>query len=486
MRYCGFSEFMHDAGLAFISEDGRIEFATHGERYSKRKNDPYLPDQCWEMIKNDDYVTFYENPDIRLNIGVYKGGKKNHNTKKSMIIYSSLDYDDYCEHHVSHAANGFYTRPWESSEDTVIVSIDGAGEEESTVIFDHNFNILDKWSLPRSLGFMYGYATKELGYQILQDEYIVMGMAAYGEPVAFEEMKEFFYNQPCIEFNTSRNIKIAKSMDRKANYKVFLHDLKQNISDEDFAASIQALAEYVMIERCEFARRFGSKLILTGGCAQNIVAAGKIKSMFDDMWIPVAPSDCGSALGAAAHTYCKQNGVDRIKWEGPYLGYNIDREINPKDVVKHLLEHSYCGVANGPAEFGPRALGNRSLIADVRYPIRDTVNSIKRRQKFRPFAPAVLEEYADAYFEGPMNEYMQYSSKAKHDYSSVIHVDGTSRVQIVKKDCKSVIRQILEEYYDETGVPMLLNTSLNIKDMPIVNDEYDARHFQSMYDVKVF
>lgn len=481
MRYCGFSEFMHDAGLAFISEDGRIEFATHGERYSKFKNDPLLPDECWEMIRNGDHVTFYENPDIRLNIEFYKGGKKNSNTWKDSIIYSSLDYDDFCEHHIAHAANGLYTRPWESLEDTVIVSIDGAGEEESTVIFDHNFNILDKWCLPRSLGYMYGYATKILGLRILEEEYIVMGMAAYGEPTVFKEMKDFFYSLPYEEFDI-RN----QGSPPKANYRKFLKGLRNRSKKEDFAASIQKLAEYVMVERCQFARRFGSKLILTGGCAQNIVAASLIKPMFDDMWIPVAPSDSGSALGAAAYTYCKQNGVDRIKWEDPYLGYDIKRDINPKEVVKHLLEHTFCGVANGRAEFGPRALGNRSLIADVRYPIRDTVNSIKRRQKFRPFAPAVLEEFAGEYFEGPMNEYMQYVSKAKHDYSSVIHVDGTSRVQIVRKDCKSVIRQILEEYYEQTGVPMLLNTSLNIKRMPIVNDEFDANQFQSLYGVKVF
>jgi carbamoyltransferase len=117
------------------------------------------------------------------------------------------------------------------------------------------------------------------------------------------------------------------------------------------------------------------------------------------------------------------------------------------------LSHTYCGIANGRAEFGPRALGNRSLIADVRYDVKDTVNEIKRRQKYRPFAPAILEEFADQYFEGPMSEYMKYTAKALHDYKSVIHVDGTSRVQLVKKDCKSIIRPILEEYYERTGDP---------------------------------
>ena len=114
------------------------------------------------------------------------------------------------------------------------------------------------------------------------------------------------------------------------------------------------------------------------------------------------------------------------------------------------------------------------------------MNTIKRRQKFRPFAPAILEEYADEYFDGPMNEYMQFVATAKHDYSSVTHVDGSARVQIVKKDCSSILRPILEEFYELTGVPMLLNTSLNIKGKPMVNNEADAVMFQSKYNVKVF
>ena len=145
-----------------------------------------------------------------------------------------------------------------------------------------------------------------------------------------------------------------------------------------------------------------------------------------------------------------------------------------------------CGVAHGRAEFGPRALGNRSLLGDPRYNIKDTVNDIKRRQRFRPFAPAILEEYADEYFEGPMNEYMQFVATAKHDYKSVTHVDGTARVQVVKKNCKSVIRPILEEWYDATGCPMLLNTSLNIKGEPIVDSPRDAARFMEKYNVQIF
>lgn len=194
-----------------------------------------------------------------------------------------------------------------------------------------------------------------------------------------------------------------------------------------------------------------------------------------------SPGDAGSSLGAAALVRKR-----KINWESPYLGVNIQGTINPKNVVNELLRNKICGVANGRAEFGPRALGNRSLLGDPRFDIKDTVNQIKHRQKFRPFAPAILEEYADEYFDGPMNEYMQFVAKAKHDYDSVTHVDGTARVQIVKKDCKSSIRQILEEWYGQTQCPMLLNTSLNIKGEPIVNTWDDAIHFMRETNVYVF
>ena len=216
-----------------------------------------------------------------------------------------------------------------------------------------------------------------------------------------------------------------------------------------------------------------------GGCALNCVANSKIEGK--NIWIMPAPGDAGSALGAAALVQKK-----KLKWKSPYLGYIIHKTCNPKEVVNELLKNKVCGVANGRAEFGPRALGNRSLLGDPRYDIKDTVNTIKQRQKFRPFAPAILEEYAEEYFEGPMNEYMQFVATAKHDYSSVSHIDGTARVQIVKKNCGSVIRKILEEWYDETGCPMLLNTSLNIKGKPIVNTLEDAEEFARKYNVAVF
>ena len=476
MRYCGFSEFFHDAGMAFITTDGDIEFATHAERYSKLKNDPDVPEALWDMVRDDDHVSFYEDHSIREK---YKTGFESKEMFKARVIPNSLTYDAFMPHHVSHAANGYYTRPWDSQQDTVILTIDGAGEYQTSCIYDHNFNLLSEEVMPKSVGYFYTYTTRHLGLRPLEDEYVVMGLAAYGKPVVGKEMVNF-YNE--VKVDPTKNIRD----ETRSNIYGYLKRLYYGLSKEDIAASCQYFAEIKILDRAREARQYGSKLVYVGGCAQNVVANSMIKPLFDDMWIPVAPTDAGSALGAAAYSYGKATGKDKINWKDPYVGYNIQNDINPKDVVQHLLSHTYCGIANGRAEYGPRALGNRSLIADVRFDVKDTVNAIKQRQEYRPFAPAILEEYADQYFDGPMNEYMQYTSKALHEYKSVTHYDGTARVQIVKPNCTSVFRKVIEEFYEQTGVPMLLNTSLNIRGMPIVNDEIDADRFSKLYGVKVF
>jgi carbamoyltransferase len=249
---------------------------------------------------------------------------------------------------------------------------------------------------------------------------------------------------------------------------------------EDIAASAQLHLEYEIEQIFDIARRYGDSVAYGGGVALNCVANSKIRKKFKNMWIFPNPGDAGSALGCIlAHT------KRRVEFKDMFLGYDIQRYINPLDVVRELTNNRLCGVANGKAEFGPRALGNRSLLGDCRYDIKDTVNDVKKRQKFRPFAPAILEEFVDEYFEGYCNEYMQYVAKAKHDYNSVTHVDGTARVQVVRKNSRSILRPILEEWYELTKVPMLLNTSLNIKGQPMVNTWEHAQQFEERYKVKV-
>jgi carbamoyltransferase len=371
-----------------------------------------------------------------------------------------------------------------------MVSIDGVGEFQTATIYDHNFNLIKEWHYPKSVGLVYTTATRLLGLRPLEDEYVVMGLSSYGEPPEeiWGKLVNWWEHTGDINPRIEKKQKIDfpdKGNPEYENLRSMLKVFVTKYSKEDFAAGVQKFAEYAIMQIMRTASLHGKKLVYSGGCAQNVVINSRLFELFEDVHIAISPTDAGSSLGAAALSWSEYTPQDQLIWT-PYLGYNIEREVNPRHVVDHLLEHKVCGLANGRAEFGPRALGNRSLIADVRYDVQDTVNEIKRRQKYRPFAPAVLEEYAYKYFEGPMNEYMQYTSKALHDYDSVTHVDGTARVQIVRQDCESVFRKVIEEYYERTGVPMLLNTSLNIRGRPMVNDEHDAELFENKYGVKVF
>jgi carbamoyltransferase len=212
-----------------------------------------------------------------------------------------------------------------------------------------------------------------------------------------------------------------------------------------------------------------------------------VGNYFDRIWIMPNPGDAGSSLGAAALAL-----GHRVSWISPYLGHDIAGQYPVNAALDVLLTDRIVGVANGRAEFGPRALGNRSLLADPRGPdIKDRVNDIKRRQKFRPFAPVILEEFVDQYFHMPpgwnTSPYMQSVGICLRPdlFPAISHYDGSSRVQTVKKDCGSGIRDLLEKWFVMTDCPMLLNTSLNIRGEPMVNDRSDADRFEQLYGVRV-
>jgi carbamoyltransferase len=232
--------------------------------------------------------------------------------------------------------------------------------------------------------------------------------------------------------------------------------------------------------------RWSTNLVYMGGVALNCLANRNLGEYFENIWIMPNPGDAGSSLGAAALRYGR-----RLNWINAYLGHNIPGAYPVTPVLDSLLVDGICGVASGRAEFGPRALGNRSLLADPRGShIKDRVNEIKRRQKFRPFAPVILEEMADQYFDfspGWTNSrYMQSVARCRRPdlFPAICHYDGTSRVQTVPKD-GSGIRELLEKWFMLTDCPMLLNTSLNIKGEPMVNDRADADRFKQHYGVKV-
>ena len=441
MRVVGISEGYHDAGYCVLDDD-EITHASHSERYSRVKNDPFIHvDQILENVQDEnDTVAYYEKPFWKNLRRLYAGqGWEKVRTK----------YDVSFGHHQSHAAAGYYTAPF---DDCNILVIDAIGEWDTITIWD-NMKKIKSWKYPYSLGLLYSAITQRLGLKPNEHEYITMGMAAFGEPL--HDLEHLLHQ----------------------NNHMGVGDIFPMVKRVDLAASVQALYEKKFLELVDMCPK--KNLIIMGGCALNCVANSKIKDK--NIWIMPSPGDSGSSLGAAALVYKK-----KVKWKHPYLGYDISRDVNPKDVVKELLKNQLCGVANGRAEFGPRALGNRSLLGDPRYDIKDTVNKIKQREMFRPFAPAILEEYADDYFDGPMNRYMQFVANAKHDHKSVTHVDGTARVQLVEKDNVSILRPILEEWYEQTRCPMLLNTSLNIKGQPIVNTWEDAKEFERKYNVPVF
>ena len=445
MKILGISEGFHDAAVCLLHDD-KIHYASSSERYSGIKNDKWIHKDQWPTSKlnKPDVVAYYEKPFLK-NLRRWYAGQKCQKPR--------LKYDVNFGHHESHAAAGYYTAPF---DDCNVLVIDAIGEWDTISIWEGKDNKLKKiksWKYPYSLGLLYSAITHRIGLKPNEDEYITMGMAAFGEPRY--DLTELLW---------------------KNNHKG-VGQIWSGAKNEDLAASVQDLYEREFLKLVEQCPK--KNLVIMGGCALNCVANSKIKDK--NIWIMPSPGDAGSALGAAALVR-----KEKIQWSSPYLGYIISRPIEPKDVVDELLKNKVCGIANGRAEFGPRALGNRSLLGDPRYDIKDTVNTIKRRQKFRPFAPAILEEYAEEYFEGPMNEYMQFVATALHDYDSVTHVDGTARVQIVKKNCGSVIRSILEEWYHYTGCPMLLNTSLNIKGKPIVNTWDDAEDFMRKYNVQVF
>lgn len=434
----GVSEGFHDAGLCIV-RGNEILHASHAERYSKVKMDPRLhPDQR-ALAPPGAPIAFYEKPLKRHLRRLYAGQGFERRRSRFDVAFG---------HHQSHAAAGFYTAPF---DDCNILVVDAIGEWDTISIWD-NMTCVRRWRYPYSLGLLYSAITQRIGLVPNRDEYITMGMAAYGEP--------------CHDLSSL----LAENLHRGCR------GLLPGARNEDLAASVQALYERKLLELVDLCPK--PNLVLMGGCALNCVANSKIGGK--RVWIMPNPGDAGSALGAAALL-----GRRKLRWQGPYLGYELPRS-DPRLVVEELLENQVCGVASGRAEFGPRALGNRSLLADCRYDVKDTVNRLKRRQPFRPFAPAILEEFAAEYFDGPMNEYMQFTSQAKHDYASVTHVDGSARVQVVKPDCPSVIRPILEEWYERTGVPMLLNTSLNIKDKPMLNDERDVERFVRRHRVPVY
>jgi len=490
----GISANSHDAALAVFCDE-KLVFASHSERFSGKKNDPDLCDQLVNYARltygEPGRVVWYEKPWAKTLRQLSAGQGWNHrsnNIKKYLAKYNIHVPITAKWHHHSHAAAGYYTSPF---EEAAVVVIDAIGEFETLTIWRAQGDKLKQvysQSYPNSLGLWYSSMTQRCYLKPNEEEYILMGMAAYGDPNRLtRDLLDDFVSLPNDDY--SQPFRIKQNLHRGCQN--WRPDLIVN-DTFDIAAATQQVYEMAFDRVLQQAAKLtGSyNLVLMGGCALNCLANPIAYKYFKNTWIMPNPGDAGSAIGAVL--------ADRPQWRiepqyfTPFLGYNIEPTASVKEIAEDLLANKICGVAQGPAEFGPRALGNRSLLADPRGPdVKDRVNDIKRRQQFRPLAPVILEEVADQYFDlcghSSDHRYMQFISRCRHPelFPAIIHRDGTSRVQTVPKD-GSRIRQLLEEWYELSGCPLLLNTSLNIKGQPMVNDHKDALAFEHHYSVKVF
>ncbi len=463
------------------------------------------------------------------------------------IIKEKLGIEDrqilFEDHHLSHAASAFYPSPF---EEAAILTIDGVGEWTTAALGKakgNDITLLKEIRFPHSLGLLYSAFTAFLGFQVNEGEYKVMGMAPYGKPKYMDriwdklvkvakdgsfwiDMKYFSYHysdeatynakfvdlfgaprDPKMHFFTSATRFPSYFGERPAD---FAEQCRLNEHYADIAASIQKVTEEIILRLAmdAHAQTGLKKLCLAGGCALNSVANGRIlnETPFEDLFIQPAAGDSGAALGAALHVHHALLGrprkftLEHAYWGKKYgegeiqsflEGQNIKSERYADDnklldrVTDDLVAGKVVGWYQGRFEWGPRALGNRSILADPRSELmKDTVNiKIKFREPFRPFAPVILEQNADEYFVG-RNTARQYPSRymllvlplqeAKKDSINAVNHMGTGRLQTIREEWNPRYYRVVEKFGQATGVPVLLNTSFNLRGEPIVTTPANA------------
>jgi carbamoyltransferase len=423
------------------------------------------------------------------------------------------------EHHLSHAAHAFYTSPFKES---AILTIDGVGEW-STTSYGHASNnsvkITNDIRWPHSLGLFYSAFTYFLGFKVNEGEYKLMGLSSYGKPKYYDLIMEKLIdvkNDGSIRLNMEY---FAFTYDKVMTNKKFatLFGISPKTKDEktlqihfDIGASAQKVLEDIILKMVHhvYEKTKMKNLCFGGGVALNGVANYKIlkEGPFDNIHIPPSPGDAGSAVGAAQYLYYIYHKNPRNVFENNnkliseniYVGpsytdneilnflnnYNIpfqsfDWESLLKKTAQLIADGNVIGWYQGKMEWGPRALGNRSILADPRKKdMKDILNAkIKHRESFRPFAPSIMEEYVSEYFEMDIpSPYMLMVAPVKKpkDIPAVTHVDGTGRLQTVSKETNSLYYDLINEFYKITKIPVIINTSMNVMGEPIVNTPEEA------------
>ena len=429
---------------------------------------------------------------------------------------------NFFDHHLTHKIYGIAISNFKNS---LVLSYDGGGENTSTEISyfkDNKIIDLKKIYWPNSLGHFYSYFTGYLGFKMLEGEYKMMGLAPYGKPIYKEFLRKNVLSKLSnkkYKFNYSKYSyhRALKNSFESLSHETFpeprLPNDEINQCHKDLASSVQSLLEDIVIETLQdikpnFLNEYN--LILSGGCALNVTLNGKILSnkIFKNIIVPPAPHDAGCSIGSVLSFFYKNNNLkflhdEKIKFkiQNPYLGFSYDTKkiehvlnkyskklkfklLDYQSVIEFtaraLNENKIIAWYQGRDEIGPRALGNRSFLANPSTEkIRDIINrKIKKREPFRPFAPSVMLDEAKNYFElNQESPYMNIVASVKEDKKNlipaVVHIDGTCRVHTVSKNFNKKYFDLLSKFFEISKIPVLLNTSFNINE-PIVSTPNDA------------
>jgi carbamoyltransferase len=533
----GISTGYHDSACSLL-QDGLIVAAAQEERFSRVKNDKSFPVRSFAYclkeagitIADVDCVGYYEDPCLKLGRQIWMGlmpdiPAERHESilnrltavHPRQMIRDILGYEgpvEVFDHHYSHAASSYY---FSGFEDAAILTVDGVGDWATTT-YGHgkgaHIGRFEQVDFPDSLGFFYSAITGYLGFEVNEGEYKVMGLAPYGEPEYADRIRKLV--EVTSEGQYRLNMKYFGFLTADSMYTQELVDLlgqPPRIPESeltqfhmDVARSAQVVLEEIMLEKTRYLHTKvpSENLCMAGGVALNVVANGRClrEGPFKRLFVQPAAGDAGGAVGAAALAHVRLTGESPAvkELEHVYLGpaygapyvYKLLNDSSAKFedfrgredklieyTAERLIEGKVIGWCQGRMEFGPRALGARSILADPRRPeMQDRINAlVKMRENFRPFAPAVLESEAQEHFDldhpSPfMLETCQVISPI--DLPSVTHLDGSARIQTVKAETNRRFAALLEEFYRRTGCPVILNTSFNLRGEPIVCTPYDA------------
>lgn len=540
MYIIGISAFYHDSSVSLF-KDGDLIFACEEEKFTGIKHDSSFPKETLKYIykrykikkEQIDAVCYYENPKLKYErvmenikpqwfknpIYSFKSYLEIRNNAKNtdILLKEICDNVFYSEHHLAHQYYSYYTSPYNSA---VLVSVDGVGEKSTTAVGYAEGNRIEFSTIaeyPHSLGLFYSAMTSFLGFRPNEGEYKVMGLASYGDHKKYIDVvrklitinnSKLQCNMNVFVWNKSNKIMFNEKLPELLGVEQRLPEEPLTQDHKDLAAAIQRRYEEIFFKILDITAMVTEKrdLCLSGGCAYNGTANGKVYkySKYNSLWIPPAPSDAGSAIGACIHYLVNTNQIKGKIKRNPFLGpdYFIDERLlkgkkykkfnSEYKLIQHIAEKikegNVVGWFSGRIEFGSRALGNRSILADPTADgMKDRINKvIKKREGFRPFAPMVSKEKQHEFFDMVEDvPYMNQVVKVKPEYvgklKAVTHVDGTARVQTVHKH--TLINDLLLEFEKLSGFPILLNTSFNVKDKTMVLTPKDA--IDTFYDTEM-